>query len=58
MTDSFFADRFHFCALLAGQIAYSEGRLQEREYVRRLAYRLFEQGAFRERARDGPHGGS
>jgi hypothetical protein len=45
-----FNDRFHGCALLAGRIAWSEGRLGDRSYVQRLAYELYERGAFRGRA--------
>lgn len=45
--DEFWADRFHLCALAAGYRAASEGRLAESEYVRQLAYGLYEGGAFR-----------
>jgi hypothetical protein len=48
MTDDFWSDRFHWCALAAGFIAASEGRLHDSEYVRRLAYQLYEEGAFAE----------
>jgi hypothetical protein len=47
MTDDFWSDRFHWCALTAGFIAASEGRLQDSEYVRRLAYEFFDEGAFK-----------
>jgi hypothetical protein len=48
--DSFWSDRFHFCALAAGFIAASEGRLDDALYVRELAYSLYEEGAFRDHA--------
>lgn len=47
--DDFWSNRFHWCALAAGFIAESEGRLSDALYVRELAYALFEDGAFRER---------
>jgi hypothetical protein len=46
--DDFWSDRFYFCALVAGMMAKSDGRLADSEYVRRLAYDLYEDGAFRE----------
>ena len=49
MTQDFWNDRFHWCALAAGFLAASEGRLEDSAYVRELAYRCFEEGAFRER---------
>lgn len=42
----FWADRFHRCALVAGLRAASEGRLADSSYVRRLAYDLYEAGAY------------
>ena len=51
MTDDFWADRFHWCALAAGFIAVSEGRLSGSDYVRRLAYEFYEDGAFAEEAK-------
>ena len=51
MTDDFWSDRFHWCALAAGFIAASEGRLHDSEYVRRLAYQWYEGGAFAEEAK-------
>lgn len=50
MTDDFWKDRFHYCALAAGIVAKTEGRLDDSEYVRQLAYRLYEEGAFKEAA--------
>ena len=47
---TFWNDRFHWCALAAGFLAASEGRLGDSEYVRRLTYQWYEEGAFRERA--------
>lgn len=47
MTEDFWKDRFHYCALLAGSIAYAEGKLQDSEYVRTLAYKFYEEGAFK-----------
>ena len=46
--DEFWANRFHWCALEAGFRAKAQGRLHESEYVRRLAYGLYESGAYRE----------
>lgn len=51
MSDTIFNDRFHFCALAAGFIAASEDRLDDALYVRELAYGLFKDGAFQDRAR-------
>ena len=48
----FWNDRFHSCALAAGFLAAAEGRLAESEYVRLLAYDLYESGAFRLSAGD------
>jgi hypothetical protein len=36
--NNFWSDRFHCCALAAGFIADSEGRLDDALYVRDLAY--------------------
>lgn len=49
--DPFWSDRFHLCALAAGFLAAVEGRLQDSAYVKRLAYEMYESGAFRDRAR-------
>jgi hypothetical protein len=49
--EDFWSNRFHWCALAAGGIAAREGRLDDSDYVRRLAFGLFEQGAFREESR-------
>ena len=46
----FWSDRFHACALAAGFIAHGEGRLDDSEYVRQLAYSLYEEGTFREQS--------
>jgi hypothetical protein len=51
MTDGFGSDRFHRCALAAGFIAASEGRLHDSECVRPLAYQWYEEGAFTEEAK-------
>jgi len=47
INDEFWSDRFHRCALLAGFVAHGEGRLADSGYVRRLAFDLYEGGAFR-----------
>jgi hypothetical protein len=39
-------DRFHLCALHAGRLAHAEGKLHDSEHVKRLAYELYEEGAF------------
>jgi hypothetical protein len=44
----FWRDRFHLCALYAGKLAHAQGKLEDSEYVRRLTYRLYEEGAFRD----------
>jgi hypothetical protein len=49
MTEDFWSNRFHHCALAAGFIAESQGRLADALYVRELAYSLYEEGAFRDR---------
>jgi hypothetical protein len=51
MTDPFWNDRWHWCALAAGFLAASEGRLEDSEYVRKLAYAFFEEGAFQNRVK-------
>jgi len=50
-SDEFWSNRFHYCALAAGFIAASEGRLDDALYVRELAYALYEEGAFRDRVK-------
>ena len=50
-SDEFWSNRFHYCALAAGFIAASEGRLEDALYVRELAYTLYEEGAFRDRVK-------
>jgi hypothetical protein len=47
--DPFWSDRFHWCALAAGFVAASEGRLDNALYVRELAYAMYKEGAFRDR---------
>jgi hypothetical protein len=53
MTDDLFwsSNRFHWCALAAGFLAASEGRLDDSLYVRELAYHFFESGAFKGRVK-------
>jgi len=46
MSDPFWQNRFHRCALVAGFIAAAEGRLEDSRYVRDLTYGLFVRGAF------------
>ncbi len=41
MTDGFWDDPFHACALAAGFLAHAEGRLGDAEHVRRLAFGLY-----------------
>lgn len=48
-TEEFWENRFHWCALAAGFIAVAEGKLHDSLYVRELAYRMYEEGAFRDR---------
>ena len=55
-TDPFWSDRFHRCALAAGFLAVSEGRLADREYVKRLTYTLYESGAFGDGCQSGSTG--
>ena len=42
MEDDFWSNRFHVCALAAGFFAASQGRLADSDYVKRLAYHLYE----------------
>ncbi len=42
-------NRFHWCVLAAGFLADAEGRLGDSPYVQRLAYEMYESGAFRDR---------
>ncbi len=49
MTEPFWNNRFHWCALAAGFLAASEGRLDDSLYVKDLAYGFYESGAFRDR---------
>lgn len=44
----FWLDRFHLCSLYAAKLALSEGKLHDSEHVKRIAYELFEGGAFKE----------
>ena len=41
-------DRFHLCSLMAARIAHAEGKLADSEHVKRIAYELYEGGAFRD----------
>ena len=43
--EAFWSNRFHHCALAAGFLAASEGRLADSRYVQRLAYDLYESAA-------------
>jgi len=56
MTDEpdFWSNRFHFCALAAGFLAASEGRLHDSHYVQQLAYEFYESGAFADRPPPAP----
>lgn len=49
MTEPFWDNRFHWCALAAGFLAATEGRLDDSHYVKDLAYGFYESGAFRDR---------
>ena len=49
--DAFWDNRFHWCALAAGFLAVTEDRLADSDYVRDLAYRMFEKGEFTESVR-------
>jgi hypothetical protein len=46
--DPVWSNRFHWCALAAGFLAAAEGRLDDSEYVRKLAYEFYETGAFQD----------
>lgn len=48
MSEDFWDNRFHWCALVGGFLAAAEGRLDDSRYVRELVYGLYEGGAFRE----------
>lgn len=52
--EDFWSNRFHVCALVAGFIAWAEGRLDDPLYVRDLAYRMYEDGAYQTRAESEP----
>jgi hypothetical protein len=43
----FWQNRFHTCALVAGLLAARDGRLHDADYVRQIAYQLYESGAYR-----------
>jgi len=43
----FWQNRFHTCALVAGFLAARDSRLHDADYVRQIAYQLYESGAFR-----------
>jgi hypothetical protein len=47
--DPVWSNRFNWCALAAGFIAASEGRIDDSRYVQKLAYEFYESGAFRDR---------
>jgi glycine/D-amino acid oxidase-like deaminating enzyme len=49
MNEPFWDNRFHWCALAAGFLAASEGRLDDSLYVKDLAHGFYESGAFRDR---------
>lgn len=53
-SDPFWQDRWHWCALAAGFLAASEGRLDDSSYVKELAYGMYESGAFAARAQPSP----
>lgn len=50
MQQSIFDNRFHWCALAAAFLANDEGRLNNSEYVRKLTYQWYEEGAFHKEA--------
>jgi hypothetical protein len=50
-SEEFWHNRFHWCAVAAGFLAASEGRLDDSLYVRELAYTFYEQGAFHDRVK-------
>jgi hypothetical protein len=56
MTDDFWSDRFHWCALAAGFLAASEGRLTDSAYVKRFADEFYNEGAFMAEAKSGRRG--
>ncbi|MCE9567444.1 MAG: hypothetical protein K8U57_36040 [Planctomycetes bacterium] len=43
VTADFWDDPFHHAALAAGFIAFAEGRLKDSDYVKRLAYEIYEE---------------
>lgn len=47
--DPVWGNRFNWCALAAGFLAAADNRLDDSQYVRQLAYELYETGAFRDR---------
>lgn len=49
VTDGFWTNRFHWCALAAGFQALVEGRFEDSLYVRELAYHFYETGGFADR---------
>jgi hypothetical protein len=54
MTDQFWNDRFHWCALAVGFLAASEGWLHDSDRMKREVYAMYESGAFKDRASN-PH---
>jgi hypothetical protein len=44
VTDPFWDNRFHTCALAVGFVAHAEGWLHDSERVRRVVYHLYERG--------------
>lgn len=36
------SDPFHWCALAAGSIAKDDGKIDDSEYVKKLAYAMYE----------------
>jgi hypothetical protein len=50
-TENFWSNRFHWCALAAGFLAGSEGRIDDPRYVQELAYHFFDTGAFKKQAK-------
>lgn len=49
--DDVLKDMFNSCALAAGFMAHAEGRLADSEYVRQLAYSLYEENLKAKNAR-------
>lgn len=47
--DPVWGNRFHWCVLAAAFLASAEGRLGDSRYVQKLAYEMYETGAFRDR---------